>query len=133
MLKTSYDEVWIVYDLEKPNDERRRLSKNVENQARNELKVHFALSDPSFEFWYILHYTKTTKSFTGADEVERYLKQYWKNYVKNSEPTLEIVDKTNDAIKNAQWVRKHLRSTQSNAPMTNIDQIVIKLKEYKHC
>ncbi|MDR2762907.1 MAG: RloB family protein [Planctomycetaceae bacterium] len=82
MLKTPYDEVWIVYDLEKPNDERRRLSNDAKNRARKNSNIHFAISDPSFELWYVLHFEQTTKSFTTAKEIERYLKRHWSNYKK---------------------------------------------------
>ncbi|MDR2115363.1 MAG: RloB family protein, partial [Planctomycetaceae bacterium] len=125
-----YDIVCIVYDLEKPHDEKRKLSKQAQEQADNfvekykrkkgknhkikhEIKIVFTLSDPSFEFWYVLHYEKTTKSFTGSDEVEGYLKRYWKEYQKNSEPTQEILDKTEIAVKNAKWVRNQNETNKS--------------------
>ncbi|MDR2439509.1 MAG: RloB family protein [Planctomycetaceae bacterium] len=127
MLEPPFDEVWIVYDLEQPNNERRKLSKDAKNRAKQKSNIHFAISDPSFEFWYILHYETTTKSFTDANNVEQYLKRYWKNYTKNSEPTLEIVEKTTVAIKNAQWLRKQLESNYAEAPMTDVDQLVVKL------
>lgn len=145
MFVNQFDEIWIIYDLEKPNDRKRQLSKQAEEKAKNfvekynkskkgknhEIKILFALSDPSFEFWYVLHYEKTTKSFTGSDEVEEYLKKYWREYQKNSKPTQEILDKTEIAIQNAKWVRNQNKTNNSEAPMTDIDKIVEMLMSIK--
>jgi hypothetical protein len=142
ILVNSYEEIWIVYDLEKPNDERRKQSQQAKKQADNcvakynrtrrgkinPVEINFAISDPSFEFWYVLHYEPTTKSFTGASEVEDYLKCLWKGYAKNSQPTQEILDTTQTAIENAEWVRKQNGINNSTAPMTDIDKIVDRLK-----
>jgi hypothetical protein len=119
-----YDEVWIVYDLEEPNSMRRNQSKQVEDRVRYSNKIHIAKSDPSFEFWYVLHFERTTKSFTGASEVEQYLKKHWKNYRKGITPTQNILDKTDTAIRNANWVREQLESSQSNDPVTDVDKLV---------
>jgi hypothetical protein len=120
-----YDEVWIVYDLEKPNSERREQSKKVEEKVKSPNKIYVAKSDPSFEFWYILHFEKTTKSFTGADEAEQHLKKHhWKDYRKAITPTQNILDKTDTAVENAIWVRKQLESSNSTEPVTDIDKLV---------
>ena len=122
-----YDEVWVVYDLEKVHDERRPQSNQAKQQTQKE-KIQFAISDPSFEFWYILHFEKTTKSFNNADEVERHLKRHFPNYKKATPPSQEIIDRTDIAIENAKWVREQLERSQSTAPITNVDQLVISMR-----
>ena len=130
ILRGHYDDIWLVYDLEKPNaTERRRLSEQVKNKVekgKTYRDFHLAISDPSFEFWYVLHYEQTTKSFTGADEVVRHLKKHWKSYEKGntSEKEIEnILSRTDTAIKNAAWVRAQLDTCQSTAPVTYVDNI----------
>ena len=87
ILEGSYDAVWLVYDLEKPNStDRRCQSQFVKDKitGKKYTNFHLAISDPSFEFWYVLHFDKTTKSFTGADEVVKHLKKYWSSYGKGT-------------------------------------------------
>lgn len=47
--QVEYDEVWVVFDLEKTHDERKRLAKQA--MTRKEAKgMMFAISDPCFEY-----------------------------------------------------------------------------------
>ena len=135
LLKGGYDAVWLVYDLEKPNStDRRKQSKKVINKITGKGYTNFriAQSDPAFEFWYVLHFERTTKSFTGADEVIKHLQKHWqkefgKSYKKGhtlSREELEIIlDKTATARSNAVWVRRQLATSQSTAPITDVDKL----------
>jgi tRNA-dihydrouridine synthase len=125
-----YDTVWIVYDLEKPNStDRRNQSQRVKDKITGKnykQQFRLAISDPSFEFWYVLHFDKTAKNYTGADEVEKHLKKYWDGYKKGtlSDKEIEnILPKTLTAIENARWVREQLEGSNSKAPMTDIDKL----------
>ena len=125
-----YDAVWLVYDLEKPNakdrrDQSQKVKDKITGKKYNE-KFHLAISDPSFEFWYVLHFDKTTKDFTGADEVVKHLKKHLIGYKKGimSEKEFEsILTKTQTAIANAQWVRERLLASDSAAPITYVDKL----------
>ena len=124
-----YDAVWLVYDLEKPNaKDRHDQSQKVKDKitGKDYANFHLALSDPSFEFWYVLHFDKTTKDFTGADEVIKHLKKHWSDYKKGimSEKEFEsILTKTQTAIANAEWVRERLLASDSVAPITYVDKL----------
>lgn len=48
---------------------------------------------PSIEYWFLLHYQKTTREFRNADEVCKFLKKHLKDYSKKE-----------DYLKNAKWV-----------------------------
>lgn len=122
-----YDEVWTVYDLEGVHDPRRKQSTDAKKIA-DENNIRIAVSDPSFEFWYILHFEKTTKSFNDADEVRRYLKKHIPGYKKATQPSSEIIAKTETAIENAKWVRKQLETSQSTAPKTDVDLLVVSMQ-----
>lgn len=67
-----YDEVWVVCDTEGPSHEYRRKLKEAKN-VKGANKIKFAPSSPSFEFWLLLHFCYTTKSFTSGDEVAKHL------------------------------------------------------------
>jgi len=124
-----YDAIWIVYDLEKPNaTDRRNQSQRVKDKitGKNYEKFHLAISDPSFEFWYVLHFDKTTKDFNGADAVVKHLKKHLSNYKKGiiSDKEFDIIlPKTPTAIANAKWVREQSKISKSTTPMTDVDEL----------
>lgn len=48
---------------------------------------------PSIEYWFLLHYQKTTREFRNADEVFKFLKKHLKDYSKKK-----------DYLANPKWV-----------------------------
>src|ERR1035437_8851864 len=48
---------------------------------------------PSIEYWFLLHYQKTTREFRNADDVCEFLKKHIRDYSKKE-----------DYLKNAKWV-----------------------------
>ena len=130
-----YDEkaVWVVYDLENAHDVRRKLSNDAQGKVKKN-QIQLAISDPTFEYWYILHFERTTKSFNDADDTEKYLKnilkkkKIWPDYKKAATPPQTIYDVIDTAIANAQWVREHLKESNSTAPMTDVDLLVTELR-----
>lgn len=56
----AYDHVWVVFDLEKPHSDRRRQAKDAKN-LKGVSEIKFAISDPCFEFWFLLHETYTDR------------------------------------------------------------------------
>lgn len=119
-----YDEVWVVFDMEKPHDERRRLA--VQAMALPEAKgIKFALSDPSFEYWLLLHAEYTTASFVDADAVIKRLKKHWKDYAKAQRPTPEFLAKIPTAVTHAERCRQHHRAAVTTGnPSTDVDLLV---------
>jgi hypothetical protein len=121
-----YDEVWVVYDLEKTGDERRRLHRS--QQAKQKAcGLRAATSDPSFEFWLLLHFRYTTCPFPDCRAVIKQLKRHLPEYEKRlAVPDLKILlDRTKDAIKNADTCRKHHRACNgSGNPSTEMDVLV---------
>ena len=124
--ENDYDEIWIVCDMETPVSERIRQFEQCKSSP--EFKgIQFIASNPSFEFWYVLHFHATTKSFDNAAQVIAYLKTRcgWKEYEKGSEPPSELLLKTaTDAIPNSQSVRKKLTDDQAVSPCTEVDFLV---------
>lgn len=94
-----YDEVWVVFDLEQIHDERRELA--CQAMALPEAKkMRFAISDPCFEFWLLLHEKQTTASFADCRTVISRLKDYWPDYSKGQSVSADILDKVPTAVVN---------------------------------
>jgi len=124
LMKVAYDEVWVIFDLEKPHDERRNLAKQAKSLKGAE-GILFATSDPCFEFWLLLHEKYTTAPFTDCNQVTRKLKRYWKDYEKGQSPSKEFLDKIPTAVTNAQLCREyHKTSGGDGNPSTKVDFIV---------
>jgi hypothetical protein len=119
----AYDEVWVVFDLERTHDERRTLA--VKAQALPEAKgISFALSDPCFEYWLLLHEEYTTALFEDCAAVMKRLKKHWKGYTKEQEPAPEFLNKLPAAVKNAMRCRAYHLAGGGNNPSTDVDLLV---------
>ena len=100
-----YDEVWVVFDLEKPHGNRRKRAVQAKN-LKEAKGIKFALSDPCFEFWLLLHEEYTTASFEDCHKVIKQLEAHWKNYSKGQSPTPEFLGKIPIAVVHAERCRK---------------------------
>lgn len=95
-----FDEVWCVFDTEVPQNPslQRALDK-----ARAK-KLSLAVSNPSFEFWYLLHFAFTTRSFHDADEVIQELQRHISGYTKATACYFLLADKMDTAIEHAKRI-----------------------------
>ena len=123
----AYDEVWVVFDLEKPHDERRKLAAEA-MKTKKAAGIKFAFSDPCFEFWLLLHEDYTTAQFADCDQVIKRLKGFWKNYSKGMRPTTEFLSKIPIAVVRAERCRKHHETSGGDGnPSTMVDILVRQL------
>ena len=120
-LAIAYDEVWVVFDLENPHDERRKLA--VKAMAMKEAAgIRFAISDPAFEFWLLLHEEYTTSQFADCDAVITRLEKHWLNYSKGQTPSAEFLEKMPVAVQRAQQCREHHEACAGDGnPSTKVD------------
>jgi hypothetical protein len=117
----AYDEVWVVVDLEKPHDERRKLAAAA-MALKEAVGIKFALSDPCFEDWLLLHEEYTTVPFTDCDKVIERLKRHWDEYKKGLTPTPGFLKKLPAAVSYAERCRKHHKSCGGDGnPSTRVD------------
>lgn len=124
-----YDEVWVVFDLEKTHDIRREQARKAKDLPGAK-GILFALSDPSFEYWLLLHCEYTTASFPDSDSVEKRLKIHWPEYTKGSSPSPEFLDKAPVAVTHALRCRKHHRDGAGDGnPSTQADRVVRSMNE----
>ncbi|MCK4626389.1 MAG: RloB domain-containing protein [Phycisphaerae bacterium] len=129
-----YDEIWCVMDVEAPQPHT-TLDQALDKARDNGLKV--ALTNPCFEYWYILHFKKTSQFMQKNGDVIKVLKKCYPEYCKNS---LDIFDAifphTTDAIKNAGDVIKEKHwgeDLRGCNPSTHVHRLVEQLMSFdKH-
>jgi len=120
----AYDEVWVVFDLEKPNDQRRDLARQAMTM-KGASGIRFAVSDPAFEYWLLLHEKYTTSPFNGCDDVIKRLRRYWPDYAKAQVPSDEFIKKIPTAVVNAERCRAHHEASGGEGnPSTKVDILV---------
>lgn len=114
-----YDDVFCVSDVEVPREDN-TISDAIILAEANKIKV--ILTNPCFEYWYILHYKKTHRGFDNNGQVIKQFKKHLPDYEKCNTKICEAVyQDTDKAIKHAEeleesvpWsddLRKHNSST----------------------
>ncbi len=88
-----FEAVWCVFDVENPHHNS-TFDQAVQIAKQN--KFQLAVSNPAFEFWYILHFEYTTRPFVDGDELKRYLKQ---NHISGYDPAKSVFDELMDTIR----------------------------------
>jgi hypothetical protein len=123
---TSSDEAWCVFDIEKSGTHT-TLQKALDLARKH--SYHLALSNPSFEYWVLLHYECTGRGFINAAEVIRALNRYIPDYSKSMSVFHLVRDHTNQAIENAGTLRMlHDRHWEDFPnPSTCVDLLVKKI------
>lgn len=122
-----YDEVWVVLDLEKPHDIRREQAKRA-TQLKSATEITFAQSDPSFEYWLILHFEYTTAPLDSSAAAEARLRRSWPEYEKCCTPRSDVLDRTPAAVTNSKRCRRHHESSGGDGnPFTEVDLLVCNL------
>lgn len=121
-----FDEVWVVFDLEKQHDERRMQAKKA-HEISGAKGIKFIESDPSFEYWRLLHEENgyTTRFFPDCDAVQKELKKHCPSYTKSEIPSTATLSKIPTAVKHAIQCRKHHKDSGGNGnPSTHVDLLV---------
>lgn len=122
-----YDEVWVIFDLEKEHDQRRELAKRA-MRLEEAAGIQFAISDPCFEYWLLLHHDYTTRPFPECDAVIKLLNKHMPGYSKGMKPESSIFDKLPAAVRHAMRCRKHHETSGGNGnPSTKVDFLVANL------
>lgn len=81
----NYDEIWVIFDTEGPQNRQRNLdAKHAIDRAR-QLGFHTAVSNPSFEYWLLIHFEWCVKPFKDGDAVCRLLKNHIPDFDKGKD------------------------------------------------
>jgi hypothetical protein len=99
--RNPYNEAWIVLD----KDGHANMDQALITARDNKIKI--ALSVMCFEYWILLHFEKTQKSFSKCDDIIGYIKKnHFNDYQKNVNAYSLLKDKINLAIENGEWLMK---------------------------
>ncbi len=125
--ESEYGKVYLVID----DDGRSNEIEKLKNELQRHQQIILIISDPCFEFWLLLHFTKTTRPFKHTEggksackqvtqelKKKRRLPKYEKNAPKIFETTYSDIE---TALKTAKSLSGH--------PSTNIHILVEDLRE----
>ena len=98
------DTAWAVFD----GDEHRQTPGQLVNwnsaiQQARDLKINLAISNPSFEFWYLLHYQDQTR-FLHRDQAMATLRNHLGQYEKHHRIYSSLQERTDHAIRRAKII-----------------------------
>jgi hypothetical protein len=114
-LDDPFDEVWVVFDTEGPQNQPRQVAaRNAIQQVRDlnaeadKPKFKTAVSNPTFEYWFLHHFEYYVKNLPNGDSVIRLLKEHKHipDYKKGKDYFEILRQRTNDAIRSSRRVFK---------------------------
>ena len=121
----NYDHVWCVIDVEQPHENPSLLQ--ALNQARDN-KIDVALSNPCFEYWFILHFAECGRPLIDQDGVVRELTKHIPNYTKAQEVFDALWPRVDHAIRRSKAMKdSHVRAGTDRVhrdPSTEVDEVV---------
>jgi hypothetical protein len=122
------DEIWCVFDTENPN-ENPSLRSAIEKTKK--AQINWAVSNPSFEYWYFIHFAQSSRPFANGQEMKRALKAHIPDYDESANVFPMLEEHTQTAIDNAEVLRK--RSSENwdtfPNPSTGVDKLVTEIVE----
>lgn len=127
------DKAYILLDI----DCSEARMKQIEDASNNSDYAEFILSNPCFEFWFLLHFECSDHSFSTNDELIRKLKKYIPNYEKSSDVSRILVPLTEKALANSEKIKNlHKRnnvpwpSAECN-PMTDMGKVISEIQSHQ--
>ena len=127
--RKDYDQCWCVFDTESLDNE--AVVREAVRVAR-ENKLSLAVSNPAFEYWFLLHFKYTDRPFQDARAVIGELRNHFHGYEKDSDAYSVLKNHTDTAIQNAERVLEAHRSRGSGEfvnPSTGVHELVKALRE----
>lgn len=126
-----YNRVFCIFDQDKHDSYDAAIDKIRATRLPNRATIHAITSIPCFEFWILLHFTYTTRSFCAAGRdsncalVITQLKRHIPDYEKGNQNIVELVsDKTEDAIRNAKQLDTFHKTSGTDNPSTKVHELV---------
>lgn len=116
------DEIWCVLDTEDPNKNASLLPAIEKAKKAN---LNLAISNPSFEYWYFIHFECSSRPFANGQEMKKAIKIHIPDYNENLNVFPKLDSLTPTAIKNVETLRG--RSNESwdifPNPSTGVDKL----------
>ena len=127
LTKAAYELVYCAIDVEAPKAE--SLSRAVNKARDNRLEV--ILSNPCFEYWYILHFKKTGAPFSTSQDAKSTLRKEHPAYSESDTTIFDVVyPSTSDAIKRSKEVLNEQHNDAEDLSDCNPSTHVHKIVEY---
>ena len=127
--KDEHNTIWCIMDVE----QHKTLAGALQEAKDNGVQV--ALSNPCFEFWFLLHFEQPAGSFPRGKDVQKALQAWHPGYKKGKPATFgEFYAFTNRAIRNSKAVLRAMGNPDdlSNCnPSTHIHRVVENLKNLR--
>ena len=127
----NHDEVWCVFDREGIHHKPSTFDQTLDRARSKKINIECAVSVPCFEFWYLLHFKRTARGFNDKNEIARVLKEYLPEHNDPQKAVEHLEPRTEEAIENAQWVRKDNARGNRDRPSTDVDKLIVSLKKMR--
>lgn len=98
------DKIYCVFDADIDIKKQKRIDEAKKLALENGIEV--IISIPSFELWYRLHYSYTSRVYASNKELIDDLRNFIPNYEKSIDVYDDIKEKTRDAIDNSKKLEK---------------------------
>lgn len=117
------DEIWCVFDTENPANNS-TLYEAIEKARKN--NINLAVSNPSFEYWYFIHFDPSSRPFANGQEMKRALRAHIPDYEEKVNVFPLLDDQTSNAINNAETLRELSYESWDifPNPSTGVDKLV---------
>jgi hypothetical protein len=120
------DEVWCVFDVEvEANNPSFDEAVGIARSGR----LGLAISNPAFEYWYILHFECTDRPFQNADDAVNRLRGHIPHYEKSISVFPALEERISVAIRNANQLRQRADEPWDTFPnpSTGVDRLVVEI------
>ena len=106
------------------------------NRKHKILKTHKVTvyeCNPCFEFWYLMHFEKTSRTFSNCDNVADYLKKYLGDYAKTEEYYIKkliyehLKPNQPKAVENAQFLEQNREDFSVQYPRAEVYKLIEEL------
>jgi hypothetical protein len=124
----NYDIVWCAFDRESVH-ENNTFAQAV--AAASALEYRLAISNPAFEYWYLLHFDDTTRPFANASEIIEELQNHLPGYKKSWREFSLLFARLDEAALRAAKVlalRQQETAESYPCPSTCVHELVAELR-----
>jgi RloB-like protein len=130
LYEQGYDEVYCLIDMDKVLSDN-TLAKYLTDKKRIKKKGMVVFeSNPCIEFWFLLHFVRTTKPFSNCESVEKELQKYLPNYTKNQQYLVQaniyklLQPNLLKAIENGAWIEENHLENDYNSSKSEIFKLI---------
>jgi len=122
-----YNKVWCVIDVEAPPH---RTLDNAWEKATKVNGLELILTNPFFEYWFLLHFEKITTPFNKDKDLHDILQKFHPSYKKTRIGFDILYPRTETAIRNSKEVLKEKYNDAADLKACNPSTHVHKIVEY---